>query len=152
MMLKGLEVIIDMQRQVKDMMKIVEEMNTTIMEIEEIILKASINNQMMNAINILGISEDLQYLIQSNMKDRAYQIQWMLADELDEYKGRGNVCINNNIQEIQDLYRDEKQKKKLKGERVEDKEVILIKPYKVSTTIFKMTESSFIHNEIKNLE
>ena len=151
-MLKGLEVIIDMQRQVKDMMKIVEEMNTTIMEIEEIILKASINNQMMNAINILGISEDLQYLIQSNMKDRAYQIQWMLADELDEYKGRGNVCINNNIQEIQDLYRDEKQKKKLKGERVEDKEVILIKPYKVSTTIFKMTESSFIHNEIKNLE
>ena len=141
-----------MQRQVKDMMKIVEEMNTTIMEIEEIILKASINNQMMNAINILGISEDLQYLIQSNMKDRAYQIQWMLADELDEYKGRGNVCINNNIQEIQDLYRDEKQKKKLKGERVEDKEVILIKPYKVSTTIFKMTESSFIHNEIKNLE
>ena len=151
-MLKGLEVIIDMQRQVKDMMKIVEEMNTTIMEIEEIILKASINNQMMNAINILGISEDLQYLIQSNMKDRAYQIQWMLADELDEYKGRGNVCINNNIQEIQDLYRDEKQKKKLEGERVEDKEVILIKPYKVSTTIFKMTESSFIHNEIKNLE
>ena len=34
-----------------------------------IILKASINNQMMNAMNILGILEDLQYLIQSNIED-----------------------------------------------------------------------------------
>jgi len=35
------------------MMKIVEETNMTVMEIERKILKASINNRMMNAINIL---------------------------------------------------------------------------------------------------
>jgi len=35
---------------------------------------------------------------------------------------------------------------------VEDEEVILIKPYKESTTIFKMTETSFIYEEIKNLK
>ena len=68
-MLKGLEAMIDVQRQVKDIIKIAEETNTTITEIEGIILKASINNQTMNVTNILGISENLQYLIQSNMED-----------------------------------------------------------------------------------
>jgi len=67
-------------------MKMAEETNTTNTEIEETILKASINNQTMNITNILGISEDLQYLIQNNMKDQAYQVQRMLADKLDKYK------------------------------------------------------------------
>jgi len=99
-MLKGLEAMINVQRQVKNMMKIAEETNTTIMEMEEIILKASINNRIMNATNILRISEDLQYLIQSNMEDQAYQVQRMLADKLDQYKGQGNQYMDNNIQEI----------------------------------------------------
>ena len=57
--LKELEAMIDVQRQVWDMMKIAEEMNIMIMEIERSILKASINNWTMNTTNILGISEDL---------------------------------------------------------------------------------------------
>jgi len=72
------------------MMKIAEEANTTITEMEETILKASINNRTTNVMNILGISEDLQYLIQSNMEDQVYQIQRMLADELNAYSGQGN--------------------------------------------------------------
>jgi len=81
----------------------------------------------------------------------------MLADKLDEYKERGNIYMNSNIQEIQDLYREEGQKKELGKERVEDEEVILIKPYKISmttprTTSFKTTEMSFIYEEIVNLE
>ncbi len=84
---------------------------------------------MTNATNILGISEDLWYLIQSNMEDWAYQAQQMLADKLDKYKRRGITYVNNNIQEIQDLYRDKRQKKELEERRVEDKEVILIMPY-----------------------
>jgi len=99
-MLKGLEAMINVQRQVKNMMKIAEETNTTIMEMEEIILKASINNRIMNATNILRISKDLQYLIQSNMEDQAYQVQRMLADKLDQYKEQGNQYMDNNIQEI----------------------------------------------------
>jgi len=67
-------------------MKIARETNMTITEIEETILKASINNWTMNATNILEISEDLQYLIQSNMEDQVFQIQRMLANELDAYK------------------------------------------------------------------
>jgi len=50
-------------------MKIAEKTNTTITEMERIILKASINNQTTNTINILEISEDLWYLIQSNIED-----------------------------------------------------------------------------------
>jgi len=81
----------------------------------------------------------------------------MLADELDEYKGRSNTYMDNNIQEIQDSYREEEQKKKLEKERVEDKEVILIKQYEALTTISRtissnMTETSFIHEKIVNLE
>jgi len=58
-MLKGLEAMIDVQKQVREMMKMAEEANTTITEMEDTILKASINNRMMNTMNILGISEDL---------------------------------------------------------------------------------------------
>ena len=68
-MLKGIEVMIDVQRQVQDMIKVAEEMNTTIIEMKGTILKASINNQITNVMNILGISEDLQNLIQSNKKN-----------------------------------------------------------------------------------
>ena len=57
----------------------------TITEIEETILKMSINNRIINATNILEISEDLQYLIQSNIEDQIYQIQRILANKLDVY-------------------------------------------------------------------
>ena len=58
-MLKGLETIIDVQKQVWDIMKIAEEANMTITEVEGTILKASINNWTTNEMNILGILEDL---------------------------------------------------------------------------------------------
>ena len=74
----------------------------------------------MNVTNILGISEDLWYLIQSNMEDQVYQVQQMLANELDEYKGQENQYVDDNIQEIQKLYKDVEQKKKSNGERVEE--------------------------------
>ena len=67
--LKGLEVIIDVQKQIKDMLKITAETNITTTEMKDSILKASIKNRVTNAINITEISEDLQYLIQSNIKD-----------------------------------------------------------------------------------
>jgi len=73
--LKGLEAMIDMQKQVKDMMKIATETNTTITEMEDIILKASTNNRVINMTNITGVSEDLRYLIQSDMENQIFQIQ-----------------------------------------------------------------------------
>jgi len=89
--------MIDVQRIIKDMKKLAREVNTMVMEMEESILAASINNQTMNATNIAGISEDLQYLVQSNMEDRAFQIQRMLVDELDRYKGKENTYVDENI-------------------------------------------------------
>jgi len=56
------------------------------------------------------------------MDDRALQIQRMLADELDQYKGKENSYVKENIREIQDLYiREENEEEK---NRVEDEEVI----------------------------
>ena len=73
-MLKGLETIIDVQRMIRDIKKIAGEANITTIEVEGSILSASINNQIMNATNISKISEDLQYLVQSNIEDQTFQI------------------------------------------------------------------------------
>ena len=95
--LKGIEAMIDVQRMLKNIKKIAEETSTTVVEMEGTILSASINNRTMNATNITQISEDLRYLIQSDMDDRALEIQRMLADELDQYKGKGNEYVEGNI-------------------------------------------------------
>ena len=57
--LKGIETMIDVQRMVKDIKKIAEEANTTIMEIERLVLITSINNRTINTMNIAQILEDL---------------------------------------------------------------------------------------------
>ena len=99
-MLKGIEVIIDVQRRVKDIIKIAEEANTIITEMKGAILEASINNWVTNAMNIIEVLEDLRYLVQSNMENQVFQIQQMLADELDVYKEKGNLYVDDNIWEI----------------------------------------------------
>jgi len=43
------------------------------------------------------MAEDLCYLIQSDMDDRAFQIQRRLADKLNRYKGKGNSYVEANI-------------------------------------------------------
>jgi len=147
--LKGIEAMIDVQKAIKDMKKLAEEAGTTIAEMEGVILMASINNQTMNATDITQMAEDLCYLIQSNMDERAFQIQRRLADELDCYKGRGNNYVDMNIKEIQELYIEEETKKEEQG-TIENEEVILVRPYEVSTTTSSST-TSFIMDEVENL-
>ena len=146
--LKGIEAMIDVQRMLKDMKKIAEETNTTITEMEGTILTASINNRTMNATNITQISEDLRYLIQSDMDDRAFQIQQMLADELDRYKEKNNKYVDDNIKEIQDIYMDKEQKEK---GTIENEEIILVRPYKVSSSTTSTAMTSFISDKVENL-
>jgi len=116
--------MIDVQRMIKDIKKIAEETSTTVTEIEGTILTASVNNRTMNTTNIIQIAEDLRYLVQSNMDEQAFQVQRMLADKLDHYKGKGNDYVDSNIKEIQELYMNEE----IKEERgvVENKEVIQV--------------------------
>ena len=57
--LKWLEMMIDVQRMVKNIKKLAEEANTMIKEVKESILMASINNRVTNTTNITQISEDL---------------------------------------------------------------------------------------------
>jgi len=82
---------------VKDIKMMAEKANTTITEIEGSILIASTNNRTMNATNTIQISEYLQYLVQSNIDEQAFQVQRMLANKLDHYKERGNKYVDNNI-------------------------------------------------------
>ena len=59
--------------------------------------------------------------------------------------------VDNNIWEIQDLYKEEEVKKE-EG-RIEDEEVILVKSYEVSktTSTSSSAQTSFIMDEVKNL-
>ena len=119
------------------------------MEMEGTILMASVNNQTMNAMNIIQIAEDLRYLVQSDMDKWAFQVQRILADKLNHYKGKGNNYVKANIKEIQELYMAEEVKKEDKG-TIENKEVILVRPYEVSMTTSSST-TSFITDEVENL-
>jgi len=83
------------------------------------------------------------------MDERAFQIQRMLANEMNYYKERNNKYMDNNIQKIQKLYMDEEIRKK-EGQ-VENEKVILIKPYEVSMTTFSSSKTSFITDKVKNL-
>ena len=83
------------------------------------------------------------------MNNRVFQIQRMLVDELDQYKGKDNRYVKDNIQEIQELYI--KEENKGGKEVIEDEEVILVKPYKISTTTSSSSSTSFITDKVKNL-
>ena len=74
----------------------------------------------------------------------------MLADELDAYREKGNQYVDDNIQKIQELYKNEEQEKESNKGRVEDKEVILIKPYEI-LELTSSSKSSFINDEVDNL-
>jgi len=147
--LKGIEAMIDVQRVMKDMKRLAEEAGTTIAEMEGIILTASIDNCTTNATNIIQMAEDLRYLIQSDMDDRAFQVQRRLADELDQYKGKGNSYVDGNIREIQELYIDEETKEE--KEVIENEEVILVRLYEISSKTTSSSTMSFITDEVENL-
>jgi len=72
----------------------------------------------------------------------------MLADELDYYKGRGNDYVDTNIKKIQELYIREENREE--NGKMEDEEVILIKPYEVSMTT-SSSMMSFITDKVDNL-
>ena len=80
------------------------------------------------------------------MDEWAFQVQRMLADKLDQYKGKGNKYVDNNIQEIQELYAEE-EKKEEKGV-VEREEVILVRSYEASSTTLSSSRTSFITDEV----
>ena len=74
----------------------------------------------------------------------------MLADKLDTYRGKENKYMDDNIKEIQELYKNEEIKKE-EG-RTEEEEVILVRTYKVSTTTtLSSLQTSFIMDEVENL-
>jgi len=73
----------------------------------------------------------------------------MLANKLDRYKEKGNDYMDSNIREIQELYINEEMKED-KG-TVENKEVILIQPYKASSKTTSSFTTSFITDEVENL-
>jgi len=59
--------------------------------------------------------------------------------------------MDNNIQEIQDLFKEEESRKE--NGKIKDKEIILVRPYKISQakSLTSLSTTSFIMNKVKNL-
>jgi len=57
--------------------------------------------------------------------------------------------MDNNIQKIQELYIEEE--KKEEKEEVESEEVILVRPYEISSTMSSSSRTSFITDKVENL-
>ena len=57
--------------------------------------------------------------------------------------------MDDNIWEIQELYIEEEKKEEKEG--VESEEVILVKPYKISSITLSSSRTSFITDEVENL-
>jgi len=54
--------------------------------------------------DIYNILEKLRNIIHGDMECQAYYIQVLLADELDQYKGKENEKVKSYIKMIQDVY------------------------------------------------
>ena len=78
------------------------------------------------------------------MENQVYQIQRCLADELDNYKDKGNKYIDKNIKEIQELYRN-KDLKRRQG-TIQDKEVVLFKLYEITKFMISKKRSRIQNN------
>ena len=142
--------MVDIQIQLQNILKLAEEANTQIAEIERTILQASYNYQTQTAVDIFSISEDLCNIIQSDIENQVYHIQQLLVDKLDNCKEKGNKYAEEHIKEIQDVYKQEDIVMKSpqtidKGkQRVEEEEVFLYKPYNVDEHKSKTSEPQFI--------
>jgi len=95
--IRGIERMVDVQIQLQNIIKLAEEANTQIAEIEGMILQASHNYQTQTAADIFSISENLCNIIQSDMENQVYHIQQLLVDELDNCKGKGNQYAEEHI-------------------------------------------------------
>ena len=104
--IQRIEIMADIQCQLQNIITLVDVANTQLAEIETTILQVSDVYGIQIASNIFSISEDLQDIIQGNMKTQVYHIQSLLANKLDRYKGKrkflyrqlykGNTrCIQN---------------------------------------------------------
>ena len=93
--------------QLQNIVKLAKETNIQVTKIENIILQVSDDYRTQTVWDIFCISEDLWNIIQSNIENKAYYIQNLLADELDNCKGKGNDYMERYIKEIQDVYKQE---------------------------------------------
>ena len=85
-----------------------------------------------------------------------YYIQKLLADELDNCKGKKNEYIEGHIKEIQDVYKQEniimKDQDSKKKQQIQDKEILLYKSYQVNSPRSKTSEPIFIQDKVDNLK
>ena len=90
----------------KNIVWLAEIANTQLAEIKTTILQASNAYKIQIAKDIFSILEDLWDIIQGNIKNQAYHIQVLVADEFDRCKGKENQLVKKHIKTIQNAYQE----------------------------------------------
>ena len=95
--IQELETIADIQLQIQTIIKLADVANNWFTDIETILLQIGETYKMQIGRNIYSISEELRYVIYGNMEWQAHYIQVLLANELDQCKGKEIEAVDKHI-------------------------------------------------------
>lgn len=99
--IQGLETIIDIQLKIQNITKLADTANNQLVDIEIILLKIGETYRIQISEDIYSISEKLRNIIHEDIEQQTYHIQVLLANELNQYKNKGEERIDENIRVLQ---------------------------------------------------
>ena len=97
----------DLQLQIQNLIKLVDEANNQLANIETILLQNRETHKIQIGGDIYNISKELRNVIYRDMEQQAYNIQVLLAEKLIQYKEKGGEVVDQHIQTLQNIYQDE---------------------------------------------
>ena len=92
------------QLQIQEMVKLANAANIELTDIKTVLLQPSNIYKEQIGEDIYSITNNLQNIVYRDMEKQAYQIQILLTDKLDQYKGKGDKQVEEYIKIIQETY------------------------------------------------
>ena len=89
--------MVDIQLQIQKIVKIADTAKNQLVNIENILLQIGETHKIQIGRDIYSISEELKNVIHEDIKWQAHYIQVLLADELDQCKGKETKAVDEHI-------------------------------------------------------
>jgi len=86
---------------IQNITKLADTANNQLVDIEIILLKIGETYRIQISEDIYSISEKLRNIIHEDIEQQTYHIQVLLANELNQYKNKGEERIDENIRVLQ---------------------------------------------------
>ena len=102
--IQELETIANIQLQIQDIVKQADTINNQLADINTILLQAKEIYKIEIRGDIYSISEKLYNITYGDMEKQVHHIQILLADKLDQYKGKEVEIVNEYVKTLQEAY------------------------------------------------